>query len=93
MQKQEIRTTQGFKLGPRFFDIYSNDMSSIIFNDESILYADDTTVAYVGNLAVTLVSWKIELTKYCKNSLIGVDLINLLLMQVSVNKCFSQTNM
>ena len=45
MQKQEIGTIQGSKLGPRFFD----DMNSIFFNDESVMYADDTTVAYVGS--------------------------------------------
>ena len=49
VQKQDIGTIQGSKLGPCFLDIYSNDMNCIFFNDESVMCANDTTVAYVGS--------------------------------------------
>ena len=48
IRQQDIGTIQGSKLGPRFFDIYSSDMNTIFLNDESVMYADDTALVYVG---------------------------------------------
>ena len=45
---QNIGTIQDSKLGPKFFDIYTNDMNSLFENDENVMYDDDTTVVYVG---------------------------------------------
>ena len=57
LQKQEIGTIQGSKLGPRFFDI----VMRIFLKDESEMYADDATVAYVGSdlneLFEKLIDW------------------------------------
>ena len=33
---QNIGTIQGSKLGPKFFDIYTNDMNSLFENDDMI---------------------------------------------------------
>ena len=55
---QELGTIQGSKNGPRFFDIYSNDMNFLLNDNQNILYADDTTIVYVHeNLNV--------LTEFC----------------------------
>ena len=51
-----IGTIQGYKLGPKFFDIYTNDMNSLFENDENVMYADDTTVVYVGEFLSVLES-------------------------------------
>ena len=45
---QELGVIQGSKTGPLFFDIYSSDFARMCSNDESILYADDTVLVYVG---------------------------------------------
>ena len=45
---ENIGTNQCSKLDPKFFDIYTNDMNSLFENDESVMYADDTTEVYVG---------------------------------------------
>ena len=44
---QDLGTIQGSKNGPRFFDIYSNDMNFLLNDDHNVLYADDTTIVYV----------------------------------------------
>ena len=44
---QDIGTIQGSRNGPRFFDIYSNDINILLGDDQNVLYADDTTIAYV----------------------------------------------
>ena len=49
IRQQEIGTIQGSKLAPRFFDIYSNDMHSVLAGNEFVMYADDTAVVYVGD--------------------------------------------
>ena len=46
---QNLGTIQGSKNGPRFFDIYSNDMNYVLNDDQGVLYADDTALVYVGD--------------------------------------------
>ena len=45
---QELGVIQGSKTGPLFFDIYSSGFSHMCSIDESIIYADDTVLVYVG---------------------------------------------
>ena len=54
--QQEIGIIQGSKLAPRFFDIYSNDMHSVLAGNEFVMYADDTAVVYVGDDLAELVN-------------------------------------
>ena len=56
IRQQGIGTIQGSKLAPRFFDIYSNDMHSVLAGNEFIMYADDTAVVYVGDDFAELVN-------------------------------------
>ena len=51
---QNIGVVQGSKTGPLLFDIYSRDFDNI-FENENILYADDTCLIYVGNDLARLV--------------------------------------
>ena len=46
---QNLGVIQGSKIGPLFFDIYSNEFKNLLGNDSYILYADDTSVVYVGD--------------------------------------------
>ena len=43
---QNLGVIQGSKNGPKFFDIYSNDLNYLCFPDENICYADDTCLIY-----------------------------------------------
>ena len=45
---QELGVIQGSKTGPLFFDMFSSDFARMCSNDESLLYADDTVLVYVG---------------------------------------------
>ena len=54
---QNLGTIQGSKNGPRFFDIYSNDMNFLLNDNQNILYADDTTIVYVHKDLATLTSY------------------------------------
>ena len=45
---QDIGVIQGSKMGPLFFDIYSNDINMICDQKENILFADDTCLIYFG---------------------------------------------
>ena len=49
VREQNIGVIQGSKTGPLFFDIYANDFNSLCLNDENILYADDTSLVYLGD--------------------------------------------
>ena len=49
VREQNIGVIQGSKTGPLFFDIYANDFNSICVNDENVLYADDTSLVYIGD--------------------------------------------
>ena len=40
----QVATIQGSTLGPKYFDIYTDDLNSLFENDENVMYADDTTV-------------------------------------------------
>ena len=46
--EQRLGIVQGSRLGPLMYDIYSNDFNKLCFNDENLLYADDTCIFYVG---------------------------------------------
>ena len=46
---QSLGVVQGSKTGPLFWDIYSADFNALCPGDESILYADDTCLVYVGD--------------------------------------------
>ena len=46
---QNLGVIQGSKLGPLFFDVYSSDFCELCRNDNSVLYADDTSLVYVGD--------------------------------------------
>ena len=48
IKNQHLGVIQGSKTGPLFFDKYSSDLISVCSRDESILYADDTVLVYVG---------------------------------------------
>ena len=48
IRSQELGVIEGSKTGPLFFDIYFRDFASMCSRDESILYADDTMLVYVG---------------------------------------------
>ena len=56
IRQQEIGTIQGSILAPRFFNIYSNDMHSVLAGNEFVMYADDTVVVYVGEELAELVN-------------------------------------
>ena len=43
---QDIGVIQGSKIGPLFFDIYSNDLNNICSDKENLLFADDTCLVY-----------------------------------------------
>ena len=53
---QDLGVIQGSKLGPLFFDIYSNDLSILCESDENIHFADDTCLVYVHSDLEYLVS-------------------------------------
>ena len=62
--KQDIGTLQGSKNGPRFFDIYSNDINFLLNDDQNVLYADDTAIVYVHkdlNILINIVNEKLSL--------------------------------
>lgn len=46
---QTLGTIQGSKNGPRFFDVYSNDINFLLNDNQNVLYADDTTIVYVND--------------------------------------------
>ena len=46
---QNLGVIQGCKTGPLFWDIYSNEFNQLMDDDRYILYADDTSLVYVGN--------------------------------------------
>ena len=48
IRSQELGVIQGLKTGPFFFDINSSDFARMCSNDESLLYADDTVLVFVG---------------------------------------------
>ena len=48
IKSQEPGVIQGSNTEPLFFDINSSDFARMCSNDESILYADDTVLVYVG---------------------------------------------
>ena len=45
---QDLGVIQGSKKGPLFFDIYSSYFVRMCSRDQSVLYADDTALVYVG---------------------------------------------
>ena len=50
IRQQEIGTIiHGSKLAPRFFDIYSNDMHSVLAGNEFVMSADDSAAVYVAD--------------------------------------------
>ena len=53
---QNLGVIQGSKNGPKFFDIYSNDLNYLCFPNENICYADDTCLIYHGDDLETLVN-------------------------------------
>ena len=53
---QNLGVIQGSKLGPLFFDIYSNDLNILCSSDENIFFADDTCLIYVHSDLDFLVS-------------------------------------
>ena len=81
VQEQNIGVIQGSKTGPLFFDIYANDFNSICLNDENILYADDTSLVYLGddvrNLCDHVNSRLNVMLNWCKTNRISLN----------VNKC------
>ena len=81
VKEQNIGVIQGSKTGPLFFDIYANDFNSICLNDENILYADDTSLVYlgddVGNLCDHVNSRLTIMLNWCKVNQISLN----------VNKC------
>ena len=48
IKNHDLGVIQGSKIGPLFFDIHSSDFASMCARDESILYADDSVLLYVG---------------------------------------------
>ena len=48
LANQELGVIQGNKTGPLFFDIYWNEFKALLGDDSYILYADDTSLVYVG---------------------------------------------
>ena len=56
VETQQIGVIQGCKTGPLFFDIYCNEFQSVLGDDHYILYADDTSIVYVGDDLPELVS-------------------------------------
>ena len=46
---QDLGAVQGSKCGPLFFDIYSNEFSTLCSDDSHVLYADDTSLIYVSD--------------------------------------------
>jgi len=55
--KQDLGTIQGSKNGPIFFDIYSNDVNYLLSDNACVLYADDTSLIYVGSDLTELVKY------------------------------------
>ena len=53
---QNIGTIQGSKTGPLYFDIYSGDLAKLCFEDEFIMFADDTCLTYSGDNLSQLIS-------------------------------------
>ena len=54
VREQNLGVIQGSKTGPLLFDIYANDFNSLCHDDENILYADDTSLVYLGDDVGTL---------------------------------------
>ena len=66
------RIPQGFLLGPRLFSLYVNDLPDKIREGELDLYADDTTLFYIGPSVDTVCSALnrilVDINNWCKNN-------------------------
>ena len=49
MREQHVGVIQGSKMGPLFFDLYSNDMNKLCHARGNILFADDTCLIFTGD--------------------------------------------
>ena len=48
IKQQNLGVVQGSKCGPLYYDIYSGDLAKICFEDEFLMFADDTCLTYFG---------------------------------------------
>ena len=55
--QQNLGTIQGSRTGTLYFDIFSGDLSKICFEDEFIMFADDTCLTYAGDNLPQLVEY------------------------------------
>ena len=53
---QSLGVVQGSKCGPLYYDIYSSDLAKLCFEDEFLMFADDTCLTYSGNNYVDLIN-------------------------------------
>ena len=49
IKHQNLGVVQGSRGGPLYYDIYSGDLAKICFEDEFLMFADDTCLTYFGN--------------------------------------------
>ena len=70
LSPQNLGVIQGSKTGPLYFDIYSNEFYRLLGDNQYVLYADDTSIAYVGDSLPDLVDYvnqKLEvISNWCK---------------------------
>ena len=57
LSPQNLGVIQGSKTGPLYFDIYSNEFCRLLGDNQYVLYADDTSIAYVGESLPDLVNY------------------------------------
>ena len=60
---QSLGVVQGSKCGPLYYDIYSGDLAKLCFDDEFIMFADDTCLTYSGTNLPELVKYANERLK------------------------------
>ena len=53
---RSLGVVQGSKCGPLYYDIYSSDLAKLCFEDEFLMFADDTCLTYSGNNYVDLIN-------------------------------------
>ena len=74
---QNLGVVQGSKCGPLFFDIYSNEFSTLCSDDSHVLYADDTSLIYVSDDLTSLthhVNDRLaEIVKWCNFNKISLN--------------------
>ena len=64
VRKVEVGVAQGSLLGPRLFTIYVNDLPEASTSGHIQMYADDTTIYYIGKEVEDIVNKLNEILKH-----------------------------